>query len=306
MHVVHFCFGEGEGVVGAGGEAGEVFARREVVDVIHAVGAQAHPLDEVVAVAVFGESGAVVFEPEEGRGGYSADRDHEYGQRHGERDEGCAELEEARGVFYGVFAGCGAFCSFGRGCQGRQRRVGVRDRVGVTGAGGFGAVLASGGGGACRLRGSDGFCFSRIFGFCCCSCCCSCFCFGCPLHGFAVEVAERRIFGGALRVAHEGHEAGGDVGAGAYAGADALFAEFAACGDDGYGAGRQVGFFGDGGYVCYDASEGSGVRCRFAGHGLCSASFEEFFGAISTDGRAQCAPHSSVCFFAHGSRVLFE
>ena len=174
--------------------------------------------------------------------------------------------------------------------------------MGVTGAGGFGAVLASGGGGACRLRGSDGFCFSRIFGFCCCSC----FCFGCPLHGFAVEVAERRIFGGALRIAHEGHEAGGDVGAGAYAGTDALFAEFAACGDDGYGAGRQVGFFGDGGYVCCDAPEGAGVRCRFAGHGLCSASFEEFFGAISTDGRAQCAPHSSVCFFAHGSRVLFE
>ena len=83
----------------------------------------------------------------------------------------------------------------------------------MTGASGFGAVLASGGEGACRLRGSDGFCFSRIFSFCCCSC----FCFGCPLHGFAVEVAEGRVFGGALRVAHEGHEAGGDVGAGAYA-----------------------------------------------------------------------------------------
>ena len=119
MHVVHFCFGEGEGIVGAGGDAGEVFSRREVVDVIHTVGAQAHPLDKVVAVAVFGESGAVVFEPEEGRGGYSADCDHEYGQRYGERDEGCAELEEARGVFHGVFAGCGAFCSFGRGSQGR-------------------------------------------------------------------------------------------------------------------------------------------------------------------------------------------
>ena len=103
VHVVHFCFGEGEGVVGTGGDAGEVFARREVVDVVHAVGAQAHPLDEVVAVAVFGESGAVVFEPEEGRGGYSADCDHEYGQRYGERDEGCAELEEARGVFHGDF-----------------------------------------------------------------------------------------------------------------------------------------------------------------------------------------------------------
>ena len=113
VHVVHFCFCEGEGVVGTGGDSGEVFARREVVDVVHAVGAQAHPLDEVVAVAVFGESGAVVFEPEEGRGGYSADCDHEYGQRYGERDEGCAELEEARGVFHGVFAGCGAFCSFG-------------------------------------------------------------------------------------------------------------------------------------------------------------------------------------------------
>ena len=119
MHVVHFCFGEGEGVVGTGGDAGEVFARREVVDVIHAVGAQAHPLDEVVAVAVFGESGAVVFEPEEGRGSYSADRNHEYGQRYGERDEGCAEFKEARGVFHSVFAGCGAFCSFGRGSQGR-------------------------------------------------------------------------------------------------------------------------------------------------------------------------------------------
>ena len=83
VHVVHFCFGEGEGIVGAGGDAGEVFARREVVDVVHAVGAQAHPLNEVVAVAVFGESGAVVFKPEEGRGGYGADRDHEYGQRYG-------------------------------------------------------------------------------------------------------------------------------------------------------------------------------------------------------------------------------
>ena len=162
----------------------------------------------------------MVFEPEEGCGGYGADRDHEYGQRYGERDEGCAELEEARGVFHGVFACCGAFCRFGRGCQGGQRRVGVCDRMGVTGAGGFGAVLASGGGGACRLRGSDGFCFGRLFSFCCCSG----FCFGGLLHGFAVEVAERRVFGGALRVADEGHEAGGDVGAGAYAGADALFA----------------------------------------------------------------------------------
>ena len=220
VHVVHFCFGEGEGVVGAGGDAGEVFSRREVVDVVHAVGAQAHPLNEVVAVAVFGESGAVVFEPEEGRGGYGTNRNHEYGQRYGERDERCAELEEARGVFHGVFAGCGAFCRFGRGCQGGQRRVGVCNRVGVSGAGGFGAVLASGGGGACRLRGSDGFCFGRLFSFCCCSG----FCFGGLLHGFAVEVAERRVFGGALRVADEGHEAGGDVGAGAYAGADALFA----------------------------------------------------------------------------------
>ena len=92
--------------------------------------------------------------------------------------------------------------------------------MGVTGAGGFGAVLASGGGGACRLHGSDGFCFGRLFGFCCCSG----FCFGGLLHGFAVEVAERRVFGGALRVADEGHEAGGDVGAGAHSGADALFA----------------------------------------------------------------------------------
>ena len=94
------------------------------------------------------------------------------------------------------------------------------------------------------------------------------------LHGFAVEVAERRIFGGALRVAYEGHEAGGDVGAGAYAGADALFAEFAACGDDGYGAGGQVGFFGDGGYVCCDASESTGVRCRFAGFSFGAAGVE--------------------------------
>ena len=31
VHVVHFCFGEGEGVVGTGGDAGEVFARREVL-----------------------------------------------------------------------------------------------------------------------------------------------------------------------------------------------------------------------------------------------------------------------------------
>ena len=40
VHVVHFCFGEGEGIVGAGGDAGEVFSRREVVDVIHTVGAR--------------------------------------------------------------------------------------------------------------------------------------------------------------------------------------------------------------------------------------------------------------------------
>ena len=162
----------------------------------------------------------MVFEPEEGRGGYSADRDHDYGQRYGERDEGCAELKEARGVFHGVFAGCGAFCSFGRGSQGGQGRVGVCDRLGVAGAGGFGAVLASGGGGACCLRGSDGFCFGGLFSFRCCRG----FCFGGALHGFAVEVAERRVFGGALRIAHEGHEACGDVGAGAHAGADALFA----------------------------------------------------------------------------------
>ena len=113
VHVVHFCLGEGEGVVGTGGNAGEVFSRREVVDVVHAVGSQAHPLDEVVAVAVFGESGAVVFEPEEGRGGYGTDRDHEYGQRYGQRDEGCSELEEARGVFHSVFACRGAFSGLG-------------------------------------------------------------------------------------------------------------------------------------------------------------------------------------------------
>ena len=90
----------------------------------------------------------------------------------------------------------------------------------MTGAGGFGAVLASGGGGACRLRGIDGLCFDRIFGFCDCNG----FCFSGLLHGFAIEVAERRVFGGGLRVSYEGHEAGGDVRAGAHAGADALFA----------------------------------------------------------------------------------
>ena len=67
-------------------------------------------------------------------GGYSANRDHEYGQRYGERDEGCTELEETRGVFHSVFACRGAFCGFGRGRQGGQRRVGVCDRVGVTAA----------------------------------------------------------------------------------------------------------------------------------------------------------------------------
>ena len=113
VHVVHFCLGEGEGIVGTGSETGEVLSRREVVDVVHAVGAQAHPLKEVVAVAVFGESGAVVFEPEERRGGYGTDCDHEYGQRYGERDEGCAKLEEARGVFHSVFTGCGAFSGLG-------------------------------------------------------------------------------------------------------------------------------------------------------------------------------------------------
>ena len=35
---------------------------------------------------------------------------------------------------------------------------------------------------------------------------------------FAIEVAERRVFWGGLRVSYEGHEAGGDVRAGAHAG----------------------------------------------------------------------------------------
>ena len=113
MHVVDLCVGEGKSVVGAGGDAREVLSRGKVVDVVQAVGTQAHAFDEVVAVAVLGEPGSVVLEPEEGCGGDDANRNHQHAQRHGEGDERGTQPQQARLILHGVLACRGAFRSLG-------------------------------------------------------------------------------------------------------------------------------------------------------------------------------------------------
>ena len=124
------------------------------------------------------------------------------------------------------------------------------------------------------------------------------------MHGLTVEIAERGVLGGALRVTDQGHETGGNVGSGAHARTNTLLAQLAAGRNDGNGTGGQVGFFGNVRNVGGDASEGAGVRCRFNGlavglsFGL--AGLQELLCVGSTDGRAQGSPHASRCFFGHG------
>ena len=124
------------------------------------------------------------------------------------------------------------------------------------------------------------------------------------MHGLAVEIAERGVFGGALGVADQGHEAGGDVGSGAHTRTDTLLTQFAAGRNNGNRAGGQVGFFGYTRNVGGNAPESSGIRRRFyglaVGLSLGLAGLQELLCVGSTDGRAQGSPHASRCFFGHG------